>query len=127
MGIFAWARRVEQKIDGIARNVAVLVRQAAITIRTEVVMSDALNRLQKDVAANGDVVNSAAALINGISAELKAALSSSDPPAAIDALAQQLEQQSAALSAAVAANTPAAPPAPATPAPSDPPATPPSS
>lgn len=79
--------------------------------------------LQADVAANTGVTASAVTLISGIAAQLKNLSAAGTPvdPAEIDALATQLEQNSANLSAAVVANTPAAP---ATAAQPTPPATP---
>lgn len=69
----------------------------------------ALTELQAAVTANGDVEASAVALIEGISAQLAAAVAANDP-AAVKALSDELVAQTAALAAAVAANTaPAAP------------------
>jgi len=59
--------------------------------------------LKAKVDAEGTVVNSAVTLINGISAELKAALAANDP-AAVQAIADELDAQQAALAAAVANN-----------------------
>jgi len=77
-----------------------------------------LDPLTAEVANNTTVVNSAIALIQGIKAQLDAAIASNDP-AALKALSDQLAANDAALGAAVAANTPAAP---ATPAPAPAPA-----
>lgn len=65
-----------------------------------------------DVAAattrNTTVVGSALILIQGLSAQLKAAIAANDP-AALQAIVDQLDGSDTALASAVAANTPAAP------------------
>lgn len=79
-----------------------------------------LSTLTSEVQENSDVIASAVSLINGIAAQLAAAATD---PAAIAALADQLNTSANELAAAVAANTPAAAPAPAPtpdPAPADP-------
>lgn len=65
-----------------------------------------LSTLADSVAANGDVVDSAITLLNGLYEQLQAA---GTDPAAIAALADELKAQTDALAAAVAANTPVAP------------------
>ena len=72
-----------------------------------------LSALTTEVQENADVTASAIVLINGIAAQLAAAASD---PAAIAALADQLNTSANELAAAVAANTPAAVPAPVDPA-----------
>lgn len=59
--------------------------------------------LKAKVDAQGTVITSAVTLINGISAELKAALASNDP-AAVQAIVDELDTQSTELAAAVANN-----------------------
>lgn len=65
-----------------------------------------LQALMTQVAQNTSVEGSAVTLIQGIAAQLQAALSNSDD-AALPALVQQLSTSASALAAAVAANTPA--------------------
>lgn len=72
--------------------------------------------LQAKVAANTTVVQSAVTLIQGLKAQLDAAIASGDP-AQLQALSDQLGTDDAALAAAITANTPAAPAAPAAPTP----------
>lgn len=78
--------------------------------------------LQTKVTNNTTVISSALTLIQGLKAQLDAAIASNDP-AALQALSDQLDSADSSLAAAVAANTPAAPaptPAPApAPAPAD--------
>jgi hypothetical protein len=69
-----------------------------------------LTALTAQVAQNTSVEASAVTLIQGIAAELAAAQTD---PAAVAALAAQLNTSATALAAAITANTPAAPPAPA--------------
>lgn len=61
--------------------------------------------LQAEVAQNTDVTQSAVAVINGIAQQLRDALAANDP-AAIQAVVDQLDQNSSALAAAVTENTP---------------------
>lgn len=64
--------------------------------------------LENQVAQNVSVEGSAVTLIQGIAAQLQAALNNSDD-AALPALVSQLSASATSLAAAVAANTPAAP------------------
>ncbi len=68
-------------------------------------MSQELDDLTASVHANGTVLDSAIALINGIAARITAA---GVDPAALKALTDELTAKDAELAAAVAANTPAA-------------------
>lgn len=72
-------------------------------------MTTAIDALTAQVSANNDVIQSAITLLQGLKAQLDAAIASGDPTK-IQALSDQLGQQDTALAAAVAANTPAAPP-----------------
>jgi hypothetical protein len=80
----------------------------------------AIAALQADVQAEADVVHSAVTLLNGLSAQLAAALSSAQNQGASPAqlselndLQHAIEASTASLAAAVAADTPAPAPAPA--------------
>ena len=72
-----------------------------------------LAKLQDDVTASKAVEDSAVALLNGLTQLLKDATSSASSfdelKASVDAIAGQVEADTAALGTAVAANTPAAP------------------
>jgi len=73
-------------------------------------MSAALDRLTAAVARNTSVDESAIALLNGLAQQIR---DLKDDPAALEALATELEAKNSALSDAVTANTPAVePPAP---------------
>jgi hypothetical protein len=71
------------------------------------IMAD-LTSLTAQVAQNTSVEGSALTLIQGIAAQLAAAIAANDP-AAIQSLQDQLSASATALAAAIAANTPAAP------------------
>ncbi|OYD65969.1 UNVERIFIED_ORG: hypothetical protein BDU10_8620 [Burkholderia sp. CF145] len=73
----------------------------------------ALDDLKAEVAATLTVEQSAVTLIQGIAAQLAAALANqTNPDSTLVDLTNQLTASADALAAAVAANTPAAPPAP---------------
>ena len=67
------------------------------------IMSEQLDRLTTEVAENSDVIGSAVTLLGNLSQQIR---DLKDDPAALDALADDLDAQSNALAAAVAANTP---------------------
>jgi hypothetical protein len=75
------------------------------------VISANLLALQAQVAQNTSIEQSAVALINGIAAQLAAAIAAdaNGDDAALPALQASLASSSTALSAAITANTPAAP------------------
>src|SRR6266550_2489713 len=77
----------------------------ALSHKEDKIMVD-LTGLTAQVAQTTSVEASAVALIQGIAAQLAAALASTDPTA-INALQVQLAASADALAAAVAANTPA--------------------
>lgn len=66
-----------------------------------------LTALEAEVAENTDAVASASSLLSTLAQELRDA---AGDPAAVQALADRLDQNNAALAAAVTANTPQAPP-----------------
>lgn len=74
----------------------------------------ALTDLQAQVAANTSVEASAVTLIQGLAAQIAAAVGANDT-AALQALSSQLNSSATALAAAVTANTQTAPPAPPAP------------
>jgi hypothetical protein len=69
-------------------------------------MSVQLETLTQEVAEIGTVVDSAVVLINGLAAQIVAL---KDDPAALEALAAQLDAKAGELAAAVTANTEAPP------------------
>lgn len=83
------------------------VRQRALVERiekeVEKLMAD-LTSLKADVAAQSTVIQSAVTLLNGLSAQLAAAIASNDPTQ-LAALQASIEANTSQLSAAVAANT----------------------
>ena len=66
-----------------------------------------LDALTREVHETSSVIESAIALLNGLGAAVRAAASD---PAAVQALADELDAKQAALAAAIAANTIAAVP-----------------
>jgi hypothetical protein len=88
------------------RTLAEIVRLLHVVIRKENELATALDQLEIDVAANGDVEDSAILLLN----QLGALILATDPnnPRVV-ALSTAVVAKAAALSAAVVANTPAAP------------------
>ena len=76
--------------------------------RKEDIMTGELTNLQAEVAETTTVTQSAIVLLNGLAAQLAAAIASGDPNALV-ALHDSLKTSTDALAAAVAANTPAAP------------------
>jgi peptidoglycan hydrolase CwlO-like protein len=69
-------------------------------------MSKEMDALVAQVAANKTVTESAVTLLQGLKAQLDAAIASGDP-AALQALSDSLAAQDTALADAVTANTPA--------------------
>lgn len=73
-----------------------------------------ISKLQADVAAEADAVQSAVTLLNGLTAAIADLKNQTNDPAmqaAIDDLATKVETQKQALSDAIVANTPAQNPA----------------
>jgi hypothetical protein len=90
-----------------------LARLASAIQNMEVRMSAQLDALRAQVAANSTVTQSAVTLINGIAQRI---IDAGTDPAQLQALADSLSADDAALAQAVAANTVASPaPADATP------------
>lgn len=83
---------------------AVLAKLTIIDTKGSAIMLD-LTALTAEVADNGDVIASASTLLSSLSQQIR---DMAGDPAAIAALADQLDANSAALADAVAANTPAA-------------------
>jgi methyl-accepting chemotaxis protein len=65
-----------------------------------------LSGMQAEISENTDVVQSAASLLGRLAQEIRDA---AGDPAALEALATQLDQNNQALAQAVAANTPSSP------------------
>ncbi len=81
---------------------AILAVLTALIIWRLTKMSAALDRLTTEVSENTTVVQSAITLITNLAEQLRQAATD---PAAVNALADQLDAQSNALATAVAANT----------------------
>jgi uncharacterized coiled-coil protein SlyX len=97
------ARQAEilQGIRSLSQGITALQLQGAS-------MSAELDRLSAEVSENATVTGSAIALLNNLSAQIRAL---ANDPVALAALADSLDANSNALAEAVTLNTPAAPPA----------------
>lgn len=90
--------RILSKLDRIERLLVRLLNQEGENHMD-------LTRLQADVEADTNAVNSATLLLGQLAQEIR---DNADDPEALAALAEQLEANTASLSAAVTANTPGA-------------------
>lgn len=95
---------MEGKLDLILQR---LSETAAQQEKNNMATVTTLAQLKTEVEAGVTVEESAVTLLNGLSAQLKQAIANNDP-AAIQAIADELDKGSADLSAAITANTPAA-------------------
>lgn len=77
-------------------------------------MSESLDRLKQEVAENNTLTGSVITLLENLSQQIR---DNAEDPAALNALANDLDAQNAALAAAVEANTPTAPAPPVDPEP----------
>lgn len=87
---------------------AIVILVCAFLIWRIIDMSTALARLQTELATNTDVTNAVLALVENLSTEIR---NNVGDEAALNSLADSLDENSAKLAAAVSANTPAADPA----------------
>ncbi|MEO6588946.1 MAG: hypothetical protein ABIP06_06430 [Pyrinomonadaceae bacterium] len=85
----------------------ILAAGAVVIAQLGVIMS-ALDNLRREVGETKTVAASAVALLRGLKAKLDEAIASGDP-AAIQALADEIDTDTNALAAAVTENTPADP------------------
>lgn len=95
-------REVVERLDNLSRHIT----------HWRIKVTQQLDALAAQVAANTTVVQSAIVLINGLKTSLDAAIAAQadgDNGAALQALSDQLAATDSALANAVAANTPAAP------------------
>ena len=107
MGLNEELQHIHREIREIKRGImTILDRLQEINLEEGSNMSEELQKLQDQVAANNDLIGSAVTLIGGLAEQLQAA---KDDPAAIEALANSLKASDEGLAAALAANTPAAP------------------
>jgi hypothetical protein len=90
--------------DVLTRLDSIEARLITLTAKGDV-MAGELDDLQREVSENGDAVQSAIALLNGLKARLDEAIASGNM-ARVAELSAQLGRQTDALAAAVTANTP---------------------
>jgi chromosome segregation ATPase len=91
-----------KKLDEILRRLGLI--EKSIKQGDEALMAD-LSALEREVQENSDAVASATSLMEGLSEQLRQA---AGDPAAIQALADELDANTQALAEAVVANTPQA-------------------
>jgi len=99
--------RIEKKLDQLLLQMGLGIALDRAQLQEGEIIMSALDDLQAQVQKNTDVEDSAVTLIQGIAAQLAAAIAANDP-AKIQALQTQLAAHADALAAAVTANTPAA-------------------
>ena len=93
--------------DTLAEQQAEMINMLSMLLKQDTKIMSALSDLQAAVAQTATVEASAVTLIQGIAAQLAAAIAANDP-AALTALQTQLTTSATALAAAVTANTPSA-------------------
>jgi uncharacterized protein YoxC len=99
-------RSIHRKLDTIIEKLdALSLKSSQINSREEHIMAT-IDDLTKDVQDNSDATQSAITLLNNLSTAINQA---KNDPAALQALANQLQANSQALAQAVVANTPAQP------------------
>jgi hypothetical protein len=101
--------QISDKIDFQTVLIAKLAMAIGQLLTVEQKIMAALDDLTAQVAQNTSVEASAVQLIQGLATQLQAAIAAGNP-AALQALAQQLNTSATALAAAITANTPPAPP-----------------
>jgi hypothetical protein len=104
IGVGFWVLFIE--LERQALSIEALTAKVDVLLGMEVNDMADLAALAAEVSENTDAVQSASALLTSLSDQLRAAATD---PAAVQALADQLDANNAALSDAVAANTPADP------------------
>jgi peptidoglycan hydrolase CwlO-like protein len=111
---------LHKKLDHVLRQNTAIQNLLILLLKKENTMTTAFEDLTANVAAQSTVIASVQTLISNLHGELAAAIQAAKvagtDTVALEALAQQVKSNSAALIAAVVANTPAAPLAVATPA-----------
>lgn len=90
-------------VDAQITEILKLLRQI---LKKEALVALDLSTITADIQSNSDAVDSAVELLTTLASEIAA---NANDPAAISALAAQLEAKTQALADAVVANTPAAP------------------
>jgi hypothetical protein len=106
---YAASENILAAIQQVLDNQAAIAAQLDSLLKGQTIMAQDLTALQAAVTNETTVTASAVTLIQGIAAQLTAALAAGADPVALAAMATQLNASAAALAAAVTANTPAAP------------------
>lgn len=87
-------------------NVTIHQHDVGVLVEELKTMSAALDRLTTEVSETRGAVNSAVTLIQGLAQQIR---DLKEDPVALEALANDLDQQQTEIAAAVAANTPPTP------------------
>lgn len=101
-------RRNQKLMETIHANQLVMLAKLDAILKREATMAVDVSKIQADVAAQTTVTQSAVALLQQLTDALKNIPPSTDPQtqAAIDALAQSIEANTASLADAITKNTP---------------------
>lgn len=101
-------QRLEARVDYAIGILQEVMRSSHRLEQDRSMIMATLDDLVAEVAAEKTLDDSIIALINGLSAQLQAALASNDP-AKVQAVLDGMKANAASLASALAANTPAAP------------------
>lgn len=106
--VVQWLKLLRDQLDRIEAKIDTLLRNQQMNATAT---DQNFANLQASVAQETTVEASAVTLLNGLSAQLAAAIAAANngDSAALPALQAQIDTSSAALAAAITANTPAAP------------------
>jgi len=103
----SWWLNTTRSLTALHEKIDLLLRRMDAQSNREEKVLMTLAELKATVEAERTVIDSAIVLLNGLAQQLKDAIANGDP-AAIQAIADELDAQSRALAEAVVANTPAA-------------------
>ena len=103
----SWWLNTTRSLTALHEKIDLLLRRMDAQSNREEKVLMTLAELKATVEAERTVIDSAIVLLNGLAQQLKDAIANGDP-AAIQAIADELDAQSQALAAAVVANTPGA-------------------
>lgn len=99
--------RIEAQLALILERVQVIDRKETKQLRQEADMSAQIDNLKAKVAKNTDQIQSTIVFIQGLAQQIR---DNREDPAALDAMAEELDTRDRELADAVAANTPASAP-----------------
>lgn len=100
-----WRRDVTKRLDALLDGQTKILATLNVVKKQEESIMPTLDDLTADVQSQGTVIQSAEALLSGLSQQLKDALAANDP-AKVQGIIDAIDAQKSDLAAAVAANTP---------------------